>query len=134
MHNIEDVFRMTAGARKVLRKNHSADVPAVHRQSDGGMAGSCKNAAQRSLQLPHTGERVRMQCMTSRTFFLSTLRAPAHCTKKTGSNDELPVNSHMMQLDQNLPAVAASSTDTATDTVIPTIGLFPAPISPIIST
>ncbi len=36
--------------------------------------------------------------------------------------------------DQNFPAFAASSTATATATVIPTMGLLPAPISPIIST
>ena len=38
------------------------------------------------------------------------------------------------KINQNFPFFAASSTATATATVIPTIGLFPAPISPIIST
>ena len=39
-----------------------------------------------------------------------------------------------VKFDQNLPAFAASSIETAVDTVMPTIGLLPAPIRPIIST
>ena len=38
------------------------------------------------------------------------------------------------QFNQNLPALLASSIETATATVAPTIGLFPIPIRPIIST
>ena len=131
---------------ETFEESYEKASPAIKKQIDGAIdlfARSIVNTA--TIVAPRRivlfGKMFRIDSVRNKLIEHCKAFDPAYSEKRilhtTLSDREMyvgPAAAYVQNRLQNFPAFAASSTETATDTVIPTIGLFPAPIRPIIST